>query len=137
MTDAERIEVIRRFYEAGPPDDDSERGRFAAPDVVWHVPGHNPVAGLYRGHDEVFRTIGERMQPLDEWRIVVRDVMSNDALVLATVSLVARRGDVHVESEGGHVFRFDERDRIVEVWGFVAEQEALDLLFATGAVNDP
>jgi hypothetical protein len=42
---AENIAAVRRFYAAGPPEDDAKRHTFAAPDIVWHVPGQNPVAG--------------------------------------------------------------------------------------------
>src|SRR5262245_21536286 len=92
------IELVRRFYAAGPAADDSERAQFAVPDVVWHVPGgdSNPVAGRYQGYDEVFRLVGQRMQPLDRWTIDVRSVMGNDDMVVALVHLDAARGDHQV-----------------------------------------
>jgi ketosteroid isomerase-like protein len=62
---AENIAAVRRFYAAGPPQDDAKRHAFATPDIVWHVPGENPVAGRYEGHAAVFGEIGQRMQPLD------------------------------------------------------------------------
>ena len=34
-------------------------------DIVWHVPGDNPVSGRYTGQ-EYFTTMPERMAPLDE-----------------------------------------------------------------------
>jgi len=126
---ADNIAVVRRFYEAGPPDDDRERHRFAAGNAVWHVPGDNPVSGSYRGHEAVFGDIATRMQPLDVWRIDVVDVMANADLVVATVHLVAERGDKRVETGGAHVFRFDIDGRIVEAWGFTADQAGLDDVF--------
>jgi ketosteroid isomerase-like protein len=44
--------------------------RFLAPDVVWHIPGHHPLAGVKHGPDEVvafFRRLAEgrfRAEPL-------------------------------------------------------------------------
>jgi hypothetical protein len=38
--DRQRIEAVRRFY-AG-------EAEGAADDIVWHVPGRNPVSGIYR-----------------------------------------------------------------------------------------
>jgi uncharacterized protein len=126
---ADNIAVVRRFYEAGPPDNDSERYRFAAVNIVWHVPGDNPVSGSYHGHRAVFDDIAAKMQPLDTWRINVIDVMANADLVVATVHLVAARGETQVETDGAHVFRFDANGRIVEVWGFTSDQSALDDVF--------
>jgi uncharacterized protein len=129
---AENIATARAFYTAGPADDDRDRYGFASPDIVWHVPGDNPVARDYTGVDDVFRVMGETMQPLDEWRIEVVDVFGNRDLVMATVNLVAHRGPHRVESTGGHVFRFDDAGRMVEAWGFVRDQQALDELFRFG-----
>ena len=104
---AENIATVRAFYSAGPSDDDADRYPFAAPEIVWHVPGDNPMSRDYVGVHDVFETMGAAMRPLD---------------------LVARRGPHHVACTGGHVFRFD-RGRIVEAWGFVRDQAALDDLF--------
>jgi limonene-1,2-epoxide hydrolase len=126
---ADNIEAVRAFYAAGPADDDGRRARYASPDIVWHVPGDNPVAGEYRGYDEVFGAIGARMRPLDEWDIELVDLAANLDLVVSRVHLVGRRGPHAVDCPGGHVFRLDDRARIVEVWGLVRDQEALDELF--------
>jgi ketosteroid isomerase-like protein len=128
---AENLEVVRRFYAAGPADDDTGRDAFAVPDVVWHVPGDNPVAGRYEGHVEVFETMGERMQPLETWTIDVETMMANDDLVMAELHVVGARGAQRVDCRGGHVFRFAPDGRIAEVWGFVEDQAALDELFAS------
>ncbi len=126
---AENIATVRAFYGAGPADDDSDRSRFAAAEIVWHVPGDNPVSRDYVGAPDVFETMGAAMQPLDEWRLDVVDVFGNRDLVMATVNLVARRGPHQVACTGGHVFRCNETGKIVEAWGFVRDQVALDELF--------
>ena len=57
--DLRNIAAVRRFYAA-------ER-EAAAPDIVWHVPGHNPVSGVYRGEHEYFELLPSRMAPLTAW----------------------------------------------------------------------
>jgi ketosteroid isomerase-like protein len=133
MGHPERIALVRRFYAAGPADDDSARSEFAEPDIVWHVPGENPVSGRYQGFQEVFNEIGRRMQPLDVWTVDVTQVMANEDLVVGVVEVAARRGSHHIVSRGAHVFRFSDRGLIAEVWGFLENQAGLDdLLSAPG-----
>jgi ketosteroid isomerase-like protein len=126
---ADNIETVRRFYRAGPADDDSSRTPMFARDAVWHVPGENPVSGPYRGVDAITGEMIGRMQPLDEWRIEMKHVMGNDDLVVGTVHLTGRRRGRTIDTDGAHVFRFDEEGRIVEAWGFTVEQAALDEFF--------
>jgi len=128
----ENIATVRSFYSAGPAIDDRDRYPFAASDIVWHVPGDNPVARDYVGVDDVFERMGAAMQPLDEWKVDVVDIFGNRNLVMATVKLVAQRGSHRVESTGGHVFRFNDEGRIAEAWGFVRDQDQLDALFRAG-----
>jgi ketosteroid isomerase-like protein len=124
-----QIETVRRFYAAGPSADDSERRGFFAEDAVWHVPGDNPVSGAYRGVDAIANDMVRRMQPLDGWRIEPRDIMANEDLVVATVRLTGERRGMTIDTPGAHVFRFDEEGRIVEAWGFTADQARLDAFF--------
>ena len=126
------LEVVRRFYEAGPSDDDGLRREFASSQIVWHVPGSNRVSGTYRGARDVFEVMPMRMQPLDEWVVRLDDVMANADLVVAVVHISARRGPHRVESRGAHVFRFDDAGLIAEAWGFVKAQTELDRLFDFG-----
>ena len=126
---AENIETVRRFYAAGPADDDGFRTPLASPDIVWHVPGANRVSGTYRGAGEVFVEMAQRMQPLDLWEIDVIDVLGNADFVVGRLQLRAQRGSHRVDSPGSHVFRCDETGTIVEAWGFVRDQVALDALF--------
>jgi hypothetical protein len=69
------------------------------------------------------------MAHLDTWTIDVVDVMGNADHVVATVRLRGERRGVRVDTPGAHVFRFDDDGRIVEAWGFSADQAALDEFF--------
>jgi ketosteroid isomerase-like protein len=122
---AENVATVRRFYAAGPADDDHARTGFAAEDIVWHVPGTNRVSGEYRGARAVFETMPASMQPLERWEMDVHQVMGNADLVVAVVDLRGTRYGRSVETRGAHVFRL--RDGvIVEAWGFADDQTALD-----------
>lgn len=129
MSVEQNIETIRRFYEAGPIDDDSARTSFFAPQAVWHVPGQNPVSGPYRGPEAIRKTMAKRMQPLDAWNLHVEHIMGNEDMVVATVHAVGDRRGRHIDTKGAHVFRLADDGRIAEAWGFTAEQADLDEFF--------
>lgn len=135
MDTAANLATVRRFYSAGPADDDAERVPFASPAIIWHVPGANRVSGLYRGTDAVFLEMPQSMQPLDRWEIDVVDVMANDDLVVATVRIRGERYGRILDCSGAHVFRLDASARIVEAWGFIADQVAADALL--DPLDDP
>jgi ketosteroid isomerase-like protein len=120
--DEQNIEVVRRFYAA-----EQER---AAPDIVWHVPGHNPVSGVYSGRNEYFEMMPSRMAPLDRWEIDVLDVMVNGDLVVAGFRLRGERRGRSVELDGVHLFRINAEGQVAEGWGFTSDQDALDEFFS-------
>lgn len=128
MATESNIATVRRFYAAGPADDDAERLPYASPDIVWHVPGANRVSGTYHGTAAVFEAMPASMQPLDRWEIELVDVMANADLVVATVRLRGERYGRTIDTTGAHVFRLDADARIVEAWGFIVDQVAADAL---------
>jgi ketosteroid isomerase-like protein len=67
-----------------------------APDVTWTVPGDNPIAGTYRGLEEVFGYFRRRRDLADRtFRIERRDVLVGDGDRLAALSDgLATIGDV-------------------------------------------
>ena len=129
MSVGRNIATIREFYAAGPAADDADRVPFFAPDVVWHVPGNNPVSGPYRGPEAIRTKMAARMALLDEWTIDVLDVMGNEDLVIGVVQIRGRRRGRTIDTRGGHVFRFDAQGRVAEAWGFTAQQDELDDFF--------
>ena len=120
--DRRNIQAVRRFYEA-------ER-EYPAPDIVWHVQGHNPVSGLYTGPKEYFELMPSRMAPLARLEFQLGDVMPNGDYVVATFTLDGERKGRRVALRGAHVFRLNERGQIAEGWGFTNEQDALDEFFS-------
>lgn len=100
-----------------------------SPDIVWHVPGHNPVSGEYRGADEYFGTMVSRMMLLDRWEFDVERAMVNGDYVVTQIHLVGDRRGKHIDTYGGHILRFDANNQIVEGWGFTENQDGLDEFF--------
>ncbi len=126
--DATEIEEhVRRIYDPA-----RENTETFSEDLVWHVPGDNPVSGAYRGHDQYFGTMVERMSPLDEWTVTVGDVLVNqrDNAALVSFHLTGLRKGVRIETDGFHLVRLTEDGRVREGWGFTRDQERLDAFFS-------
>lgn len=127
MTERDKrlIENARRIY-AG----EARERELISREIVWHVPGHNPVSGDYRGWDEYFGTMGARMQPLDRWEFEVERIMVNGLYTVTHMHLVGDRKGKHIDTRGSHILRFNEAEQVVEGWGFTEDQDALDEFFA-------
>lgn len=123
--DKRNIELVRSMY-AG---DEAERATIAQ-NIVWHVPGHNPVSGDYHGFDEYTRLMPSRMAPLTRLDFVLEEIMVNGQYVMTTLSLQGERKGRTVDLKGGHLFRISADGKVVEGWGFTSDQGALDDFFA-------
>ncbi len=127
MTERDRrnIETVRLMYTG----DESERANIAQ-DIVWHVPGHNPVSGDYRGFEEYTRLMPSRMAPLTRWDFTLGDVMVNGDYVMTTIRLKGERKGKVIDIKGGHLMRVSDEGKVVEGWGFTDDQDALDDFFS-------
>ena len=123
--DKRNIESARRMYSS----DEAERAGIAA-DIIWHVPGHNPVSGDYHGIQEYTQVMPSRMAPLTRWDFEVHDVMVNRDYVVATVSIQGERKGKKVDLRGAHIMHMNEQGQVVEGWGFLSDQDALDEFFS-------
>jgi uncharacterized protein len=123
--DAHNIAVVRRMYEG----DEAERRNIAA-DIVWHVPGHNPVSGEYRGFAEYTALMPSRMTPLIRWDFTLEDVMVNGDYVMTTFRVQGERNGQAIDMRGGHLMRLTIDGKVAEGWGFADDQDALDAFFS-------
>jgi hypothetical protein len=109
--------------------DETERAKIAK-NIVWHVPGHNPVSGDYHGFQEYTELMPSRMAPLSRWDFTLGDIMVNGNYVMATFGLQGERKGLAIDIRGGHLFRLDDEGKVVEGWGFTDDQDALDRFFS-------
>jgi ketosteroid isomerase-like protein len=72
------------FYSGG---DEDELRSLLAPEVIWHVPGRNAIAGTYRGHDEVITYFTRRRSLAgNTFQITRRDVLTGDGNTIAALT---------------------------------------------------
>ena len=99
-------EIIRRGYQ------DFASGNipavFAAFDaaITWHVPGHSPLSGDYRGHDQIGGFFQRTMELSGgAFSIDVHNVLADDDLVVVLATVNAQRNGVAASFPEVHVWR--------------------------------
>ena len=95
---------------------------------MWHLPGDTDSSGDYSG-EAYFTDMPARM-PVDELLLDIESLAANRDLVVSVARIRGRRLGRTLDATGGHVLRFDPASRIVEAWGWCANQSDLDAFFA-------
>jgi uncharacterized protein len=122
--------LIREGYDAFVRGDlEGVRG-FLDPDVLWHVGGSSPLAGVYKGHDELLALFG-RIFEMTAGTIAIsaRDILANDDHVIVLTTMKAQRDDRILDDDGVAIFKVRD-GKAVEVWNFAENQGAMDEFFA-------
>jgi ketosteroid isomerase-like protein len=87
----EALELVARlhgaqnsFYSGA---GEGELRTLLAPDITWHVPGRNLIAGTYRGHDEVIGYFTRRRGlAASTFQITRRDVLTGEGNMIAVLA---------------------------------------------------
>ena len=99
-------EIIRKAYQ------DFANGNipavFAAFDatISWHVPGHSPLSGDYRGHEQIGGFFQRTMElSRGAFSIDVQNVLADGDLVVVLATVNAQRSGVAASFSEVHVWR--------------------------------
>jgi uncharacterized protein len=122
--------IVREGYDAFVRGDIEAVANFLDPDVLWHVEGTSPLAGTYKGHDEL-RAFFFRVVEMTGGTVTIaaRDIIANDDNVIVLTTMKAKRDDKELDDDGVAVFRIRD-GKAVEVWNFAEHQGALDSFFS-------
>jgi hypothetical protein len=72
-----------------------ERGRTTDAAITWHVPGHSPLSGDFKGHDQIGGFFRRTMELSGgALSIDVHNVLAADDLVVALTTVNAQRNGV-------------------------------------------
>ena len=127
MADHPNVERMRKGYDAfGRGDLDYLRGEMFAEDVVFHVTGDNPLAGEYKGVDEVFGFFGRLMQESGgTFSLEIHDVLANDEHGVGLVRVTAEREGRRLDQNAAHVFHLRD-GKVTENWTMPEDSGAVD-----------
>ena len=105
---------------------------FYSDDVVFHYPGHNPLAGDHRGKAAVLRLLGRVMEmTAGRFRPEVHDILASDSHAAALVTVRAERNGRQAEWRSVDLFHVRE-GKLTEHWVHEVDQEVVDRFWADG-----
>jgi len=120
------VELLQRAYEAFAKGDLATLREVASEEGVWHVPGSGPLAGEYRGWDEVVTLFTRSAQMTGGTeRIEVHDILANDEHGVALTRYTASREGKQLDMRIVNVFHVKD-GKITEVWDFMEDLRVYD-----------
>ena len=107
------------------------------PEIVWHVPGHSPIAGEHRGRDAVGRYFTARRELANEtMRMSPGQLLVTEDAVVQLVVGGAELGGTYVEWQTVGVYRI-EALQIAEVWLVPLDLDVFDRLWTPDQASQP
>jgi ketosteroid isomerase-like protein len=118
--------VVRALLDALEARDLAAIGELLADDVVYHFPGRGPVAGTYRGREEVLGLFGAFASLFDgPLELASHDVVASEAHVVDLATYTGSRGGQPFTWNAVRLYHVDA-DRISEVWLMIGDVYAFD-----------
>ena len=126
------VDIVRRGYQAFADGDAQWLNEHLADEIVWHVPGRNPLSGDYRGKDEVLAFFAFTMKVTGAtFRIELHDVVGSDDHVVALGTQFAQGPEGEFfEGRFAQVFHV-KNAKATEVWTHPEDSTATDDFFST------
>ncbi len=119
-------DLIRRGYEAFGKGDMDTLNELFADDIVWHTPGKSPIAGDYKGKQEVFAFFGKIAELTGgTFKLEIHDLLANDEHGVVLVTSSGQRDGKRIEDNSVNVLHVQDR-KVKEFWGHPGDQYATD-----------
>lgn len=117
------------FYGGG---DDHDLRALLDPSIIWTVPGTSPIAGAYRGIDQVFAYFADRRDRAGgTFRMHRRDVLAGDGpRIAALTDGTVRIGGVEHEWSTVGLYEITPEQRIGACWLLPLDQAAFDAIWS-------
>ncbi|MDQ6726637.1 MAG: nuclear transport factor 2 family protein [Actinomycetota bacterium] len=131
MEEHPNVEILRRAYAAYAAADMEALDDLFADDVIWHVPGHSPVAGDHEGKEEVLGIVTRLMELTDGTaHLEAYALMADGSHGVALVESTASRHGATRTSRLVQVFRISGT-QITELWSYPGDPYGDDLFLSS------
>lgn len=118
--------LLRRGYDAFGKGDMATIAELFADDIIWHVPGNNPLAGDYKGRDNVLAYFGKSVELTGgTLKVEVHDILANDEHGIALTRDTAQRAGKSLDDNAVQVFHIRD-EKVVESWFHPGDSAAND-----------
>lgn len=126
----EDVQRLRQGYDAFAAGDlDTIRGLFDD-NIVWHISGRSPLAGDYKGIDEVFGFFAKLAEVSGgTFKIEVHDVLSNGTHSIALTKNVGERDGKRLDDNNVAVYHVSD-GKVTEAWFHPGDAYATDEFFS-------
>jgi uncharacterized protein len=118
--------IIRKAYE------DFAKGNVPAvfavfdANITWHVPGHSPLSGEFKGHEQIGAFFQRTMELSGgAFSIDVHNVLTDSDLVVALVTVKAKRRGNSASFPEVHVWRL-KSGKVVEFREYQGDEQRED-----------
>jgi ketosteroid isomerase-like protein len=130
VSEQEIIARLREAYAAFGKGDLEALQAVWSPDILWYVPGNNPLAGTYEGIPAVLGFLGQALEVTGgTLRVEPQTFCAGGDLGIAVVRVTGQREGRSLDVLNAQMSRF-EGDRIVEFRDTTNDPDAIDAFFA-------
>jgi hypothetical protein len=128
MAEHPNAEMWRKASAAFIRGDAGTQQTFFSDDVVYHVPGANPLAGDYEGLEAV-RALMLKFREMNVQIVEVHDVLATDDHVVALVRGTASREGRELSLNQANIYNI-KGGKVAEAWLLPTDQRAVDEFFS-------
>jgi ketosteroid isomerase-like protein len=126
MADHPNAVRLREGYAAFDRGDIAALNDLFSPDVVWHLPGNNQLAGTHRGRDAVFATFAKTAEVSGgTFKVTLHDVIANDEHAVALTRATANHQGRTLDSNDADVYHMKD-GKVTEMWSFTGDPAGTD-----------
>jgi uncharacterized protein len=119
-------ELLRQGYEAFAKGDLGTVMSIFDEDIVWHSPGRSPLAGDFKGHQQVQEFFGRLFEVSGgTFRNEIHDILANDEHAVVMVQVRAERSGKSLEAVTCHVWHLRD-GKATEFWNLILDPYASD-----------
>jgi ketosteroid isomerase-like protein len=131
MNDHPNAGLMRNYLDTFAEGDVDGLMEYFSPDVLWHVAGSHPLAGDYRGKDELRSYFTKvREETAGSLKLDPGSIMASDDHIAMFLRVTGERAGKRVDVEMAQAFTVNGNGKLAEFWSMADDQDALDEFWA-------
>jgi ketosteroid isomerase-like protein len=130
MAAKEDLALVQSGYEAFGRGDIPGVVAVFSPEIQWHISGRSPMAGTYKGHEEVVGFFTQLMERTGgTFSLEIHDFLASDDHVVVLTRETGQRDGKSLDNNVVHIWHLRD-GKAVEFFGIPSDQYAQDDFWA-------